>query len=48
MFSMVAFGVIGYLMKRLDFSALPVTLGKVLGKLMEEKMRQSLVISDAA
>ena len=48
MFSMVAFGVIGYLMKRLDFSALPVTLGKVLGKLMEEKMRQSLVISDAS
>jgi len=28
MFSMVAFGVIGYLMKRLDFPALPVTLAR--------------------
>jgi putative tricarboxylic transport membrane protein len=40
--------VIGYLMKRLDIPAAPVILGIVLGKLMEEKMRQSLVISDGS
>jgi putative tricarboxylic transport membrane protein len=45
---MVVFGVIGYLMKRLDIPAAPVILGIVLGKLMEEKMRQSLVISDGS
>ncbi len=39
---MVGFGVIGYLMKRLDIPASPIILGMVLGKLMEEKMRQSL------
>ena len=45
---MVGFGVIGYLMKRVDIPASPVILGIVLGKLMEEKMRQSLVISDGS
>jgi putative tricarboxylic transport membrane protein len=45
---MVGFGVIGYLMKRLDIPASPVILGIVLGRLMEEKMRQSLVISDGS
>ena len=43
---MVGFGVIGYLMKRVDIPAAPIILGMVLGKLMEEKMRQALVISD--
>jgi putative tricarboxylic transport membrane protein len=45
---MVGFGVIGYLMKRVDIPASPIILGIVLGKLMEEKMRQSLVISDGS
>jgi putative tricarboxylic transport membrane protein len=48
LFLMVGFGVIGYLMKRLDIPASPVILGIVLGRLMEEKMRQSLVISDGS
>ena len=46
LYLMVGFGVIGYLMKWLDIPASPVILGMVLGKLMEEKMCQSLVISD--
>jgi putative tricarboxylic transport membrane protein len=48
LFLMIAFGVIGYLMKRIDMPAAPVILGIVLGRLMEEKMRQSLVISDGS
>jgi putative tricarboxylic transport membrane protein len=48
LYLMVGFGVIGYLMKRLDIPAAPVILGLVLGRLMEEKMRQSLVISDGS
>jgi putative tricarboxylic transport membrane protein len=35
-------------MKRVDIPATPIILGMVLGKLMEEKMRQSLVISDGS
>ena len=48
LYIMVMFGVIGYLMKRVDIPAAPVILGIVLGKLMEEKLRQSLVISDGS
>ena len=48
LFLMVGFGVIGYLMKRIDLPASPIILGMVLGKLMEEKMRQSLIISDGS
>ena len=48
LYIMVLFGVIGYLMKRVDIPAAPIILGIVLGKLMEEKLRQSLVISDGS
>jgi putative tricarboxylic transport membrane protein len=45
---MVIFGVIGYGMKRADVPAAPIILGMVLGKQMEEKFRQSMVISDGS
>ena len=45
---MVLFGIIGYGMKRSDIPASPVILGMVLGKQMEEKFRQSMVISDGS
>ena len=45
---MILFGVIGYGMKRADIPASPVILGMVLGKQMEEKFRQSMVISDGS
>jgi putative tricarboxylic transport membrane protein len=48
LYFMVIFGVIGYLMKRVDIPSAPIILGMVLGKLMEEKMRQALVISDGS
>ncbi|MHB1131427.1 MAG: tripartite tricarboxylate transporter permease [Chloroflexota bacterium] len=41
----VAFGVIGYLMRELDFPTAPVVLALVLGPLMEQNFRQSLIIS---
>lgn len=40
------FGVIGYIMKRLDIPAAPVILGLVLGPLAEKSFRQSLFMSD--
>jgi putative tricarboxylic transport membrane protein len=45
---MVSFGILGYGMKRADIPAAPIILGMVLGKNMEEKFRQSMVISDGS
>jgi len=43
---MVGFGVLGYLMRRLDYPAAPLILGLVLGDLMENAVRQSLMMSN--
>ncbi len=42
---MFAFGVLGWLMKRYDWSAAPMVLGLVLGPLFENTLRQSLTLS---
>lgn len=44
---MLVFGVIGYAMKKLDYSPAALTLALVLGPLAERALRQSLIISDA-
>jgi putative tricarboxylic transport membrane protein len=41
----LAFGVLGYLMKRFDYPAAPLVLALVLGQLLEMSLRQSLTIS---
>ncbi len=40
-----AFGLIGYTLYKFGFEPAPLLLGFVLGRLMEEKMRQALVLS---
>lgn len=45
MWVMFGFGVIGYLMRKLDFPAAPAVLALVLGPLVERSLRQSLTIS---
>jgi putative tricarboxylic transport membrane protein len=42
---MTAFGVLGYLLRKLDIPAAPLVLTMVLGPLMERALRQSLEIS---
>lgn len=44
---MLVFGVIGYLMRKLDYSPAALVLALVLGPLAERALRQSLIISDA-
>ena len=39
------FGGFGYILYRVGFEPAPLLLGFVLGRLMEEKLRQALVIS---
>ena len=40
-----AFGLFGYLLIKLEFEPAPLLLGFVLGRLMEEKLRQAMAIS---
>ena len=40
------FGLLGYVMRRLDYPAAPLLLGLVLGDLMENAVRQSLMMSN--
>jgi putative tricarboxylic transport membrane protein len=39
------FGLLGYLMRKLDFPAAPLVLGLVLGDGLERALRQSLMMS---
>ena len=43
---MLGFGVIGYFMNRHGFSAAPLVMGLILGKLVEESFSQSMIIHD--
>jgi len=45
MWIMLAFGLIGYLMRKLEIPAAPAVLGLVLGPLVERSLRQSLTMS---
>lgn len=46
MLMMVGFGVLGYIMRKLDIPTVPVILGILLGNAMEENLRQAMVLSD--
>jgi putative tricarboxylic transport membrane protein len=45
MWIMLAFGILGYFMRKFDFPAAPVVLALVLGPMVEKSLRQSLSIS---
>ena len=45
---MLIFGVVGYLMRKLDYPMAPAVLAIVLGPLAERSMRQSLLFSDGS
>ena len=43
---MLAFGVLGYVMMRIDMAAAPFLMGFILGPLLEDNLRRSYLISD--
>jgi len=43
---MVAFGVVGYFLRRLDYPMAPLILGIILGDIFDKNFRRSLVISE--
>lgn len=45
-YMLIAFGVLGFLMKRHDYPGAPMILGLVLGPMMEQSLRQSLIMSN--
>ena len=42
---MIAFGVIGYFMRKLGYEPAPLVLAFVLGPMMENNLRKSLILS---
>jgi putative tricarboxylic transport membrane protein len=44
-FVMLFFGVVGYLMKKLNYEGAPLILGMVLGRILEMNLRESLILS---
>jgi len=48
MLIMLAFGVIGYLMKKFDYEGAPMVLAYVLGPMLEMALRQSLTMSNGS
>jgi TctA family transporter len=45
-YTMIMFGLGGYLLMRLDFEPAPLLLGFVIGPMLEENLRRSFVLSD--
>jgi putative tricarboxylic transport membrane protein len=45
---MVAFGIVGYVFKKLDYPLAPLVLALVLGDLAENALRQSLIMSQGS
>ena len=46
LFVMIVFGVIGYVLRKLDVPLVPIILGVLLGNAMETNLRRALTISD--
>lgn len=47
-YMMLAFGIIGYLMKKFEYEAAPLILAFILGPIMENALRQSLIMSQGS
>jgi putative tricarboxylic transport membrane protein len=48
LYVMIAFGVLGYLMRKFGYEPAPLVLAFVLGPLMENNLRKALIISDGS
>jgi putative tricarboxylic transport membrane protein len=47
-YTMMAFGILGYLMRKSGFSAAPMVLGMILGPLAEQGFRQAVQLADGS
>jgi len=45
---MVAFGILGYVMRRMRYPMAPLVLGIILGDLLDKSLRRGLIVSDGS
>ncbi|MDR0486895.1 MAG: tripartite tricarboxylate transporter permease [Treponema sp.] len=45
---MVVFGLIGYVLRKMDYPMAPLVLGIILGKIMDQHLRRALILSDGS
>ena len=45
---MILFGIVGYLMQKLNFEPAPLALAYILGPMLEVSLRQSLIMSEGS
>ena len=45
---MVVFGIIGYLMREMEYPVGPMVLGIILGDILDKNLRRSLILSDGS
>ncbi len=43
---MIAFGILGFIMRKLDYPEAPLVLGIILGPMVDENLRRGLILSD--
>jgi putative tricarboxylic transport membrane protein len=48
LYVMIGFGVLGYLMRKFGYEPAPLILAFVLGPLMENNLRKSMILSDGS
>jgi putative tricarboxylic transport membrane protein len=48
MYVMILFGIVGYLMNKFDYEPVPLILALVLGPMMENAFRRSMILSDGS
>jgi putative tricarboxylic transport membrane protein len=44
-FVMIGFGILGYILQKLDFSMSPIVIGIILGPMAETNFRRALILS---
>ena len=44
---MILFGIIGYIMREMEYPIAPLVLGIILGKILDKNLIRSLIISEA-
>ncbi len=48
MYIMIFFGIVGYLMNKFDYEPVPLILALVLGPMLENAFRRSMILSDGS
>jgi len=48
MYLMILFGIVGYLMRKFDYDPVPLILALVLGPMLENAFRRSMLLSDGS